>query len=251
MKVETQNENLENADLINIKSNGGNLIFKTINSIMKDLPAIGKDSKNTQQNFWFRGIDAVMNGLNPMFAKHGLFVVPNVLEQRREEKATKSGGLLTYSIITVAYTFYATDGSSIVATVIGEAMDSADKATNKAMSIAFKYACFQVFCIPTEEVVDPDGSSPDPASKGQKATKPTSPKPTTPEEIADEETLGLRKSVIELATKLGGKTNEEVMKMTVDTIGSKNPNNCSDKVKLNTLIDSLNKLSTAEIKEDK
>ena len=40
-------------------------------------------------------------------------------------------------------------------------MDSGDKATNKAMAIAFKYACFQVFCIPTEEMKDPDGETPE------------------------------------------------------------------------------------------
>lgn len=59
----------------------------------------------------------------------------------------------------VKYTFYAEDGTSVTATVTGEGMDSGDKSLNKAMSIAFKYACFQVFCIPTEEMVDPDGES--------------------------------------------------------------------------------------------
>ena len=43
-----------------------------------------------------------------------------------------------------------------MAVVIGEGMDSGDKATNKAMAIAYKYACFQTFCIPTEEMKDPD-----------------------------------------------------------------------------------------------
>ena len=54
-------------------------------------------------------------------------------------------------------------------------MDSGDKATNKAMSIAFKYACFQTFCIPTEEMVDPDAEchevKPKPQSKGKKAAE--------------------------------------------------------------------------------
>jgi hypothetical protein len=68
---------------------------------------------------------------------------------------------LIYSICTIKYTFYAEDGSSVSATVIGEGMDSGDKATNKAMSIAFKYACFQVFCIPTEEMKDPDADTPE------------------------------------------------------------------------------------------
>lgn len=40
-------------------------------------------------------------------------------------------------------------------------MDSGDKSSNKAMSVAFKYACFQALCIPTEEMKDPDGETPE------------------------------------------------------------------------------------------
>lgn len=134
-------------------------IFETVSAVMKDIGAIGKTSKNTTQGFMFRGIDAVMNAINPALVKYKLFIVPEVLEQTREERQTTKGGTLIYSIVKVKYTFYAEDGTSITATVIGEGMDSGDKATNKAMSIAFKYACFQVFCIPTEEMVDPDKES--------------------------------------------------------------------------------------------
>jgi hypothetical protein len=134
-------------------------IFESISKVMGDIGAIGKTSKNTTQGFMFRGIDAVMNAINPALVNYKLFIVPEVLEQTREERQTTKGGTLIYSIVKVKYTFYAEDGTSITATVIGEGMDSGDKATNKAMSIAFKYACFQVFCIPTEEMVDPDKES--------------------------------------------------------------------------------------------
>jgi len=131
-------------------------IFETINAVMADIGAVGKTSKNQQQGFMFRGIDAVMNALAPALVKNKCFVVPEILDQTREERQSSKGGTLLYSICKIRYTFYAEDGSSISATVIGEGMDSGDKATNKAMSIAFKYACFQVFCIPTEEMQDPD-----------------------------------------------------------------------------------------------
>ena len=104
----------------------------------------------------FRGIDAVMNALAPALQKYKLFIVPEVLEQTREERVNSKGTVLIYSICKIRYRFYAEDGSFIESVVIGEGMDTGDKATNKAMSIAFKYACFQVFCIPTEEMVDPD-----------------------------------------------------------------------------------------------
>lgn len=131
-------------------------IYQTISDVMAEIGFIGKDTKNQMQGFMYRGIDAVMNALNPALIKHKLFIVPEVLEQTREERQNSKGTTLIYSICKVKYTFYAEDGSSVSAIVIGEGMDSGDKATNKAMSIAFKYACFQVFCIPTEEMVDPD-----------------------------------------------------------------------------------------------
>ena len=131
-------------------------IFETINAVMTDIGAVGKTSKNPQQGFMFRGIDAVMNALAPALVKNKCFVVPEILDQTREERQTVKGGTLLYSICKIKYTFFAEDGSNISAVVIGEGMDSGDKATNKAMSVAFKYACFQVFCIPTEEMQDPD-----------------------------------------------------------------------------------------------
>ena len=131
-------------------------IYETISAVMNEIGAVGKTSKNAQQGFMFRGIDAVMNAISPALQKHKLFIVPEILEQTREERQTRNGSALIYSICKIKYTFYAEDGSSISAIVIGEGMDSGDKATNKAMSIAFKYACFQTFCIPTEEMVDPD-----------------------------------------------------------------------------------------------
>ena len=109
-----------------------------------------------------------MNALYPVLCRHGLFIVPEVLEHTREERAARSGGNLIYSIIKMRYTMYATDGSSVSAVVIGEGMDSADKSSNKAMAVAMKYALFQLFCIPTEDMGndDPDGHSP-PDSKPQ------------------------------------------------------------------------------------
>lgn len=134
----------------------GKKIYEAIPKVMADVGAVGKNNKNTQQNFMYRGIDAVMNALQPAMIKNKVFVVPTVLNEERTERVNKNGVLLFYTRLTVSYNFYAEDGSFINAVVVGEAMDSGDKATNKAMSIAYKYACFQVFCIPTEEMKDPD-----------------------------------------------------------------------------------------------
>ena len=142
-------------------------IYQAITDIMSEGYAITKDKRNQKQGYVYRGIDDVMNTFQPLLAKHHVFVVPEVLERERQERATykdgKQSGTLLYSILTMRYTFYAEDGSSVSAVVIGEGMDSGDKASNKAMSVAFKYACFQVLCIPTEEMVDPDTDTPEPS----------------------------------------------------------------------------------------
>lgn len=144
-------------------------IFETINAVMEEIGAVGKNSRNEKQKYMYRGVDDVMNALNPAFTKHKLFMVPEVVSQKREERQTANEKNLIHSVLSVKYTFYAEDGSSIYTIVPGEGMDSGDKASNKAMSAAFKYACFQTFCIPTEEMPDPDAETPPPS----KPVKPT------------------------------------------------------------------------------
>lgn len=140
-------------------------IYESITKIMEEVPVIGKEKLNKQQNFKFRGIDDVMNALQPLLAKYKVFIVPEILEQSREERISSKGGNLIYSICKIKYKFYAEDGTFIEAITIGEGMDSGDKATNKAMAAAMKYVLFQVFCIPTEEMKDPDGEIPEGSTK--------------------------------------------------------------------------------------
>lgn len=151
-------------------------IFESITAIMQEIPAIGKEKKNQQQGFKYRGIDDVMNALQPILSKHKVFVVPEVIDQAREDRVTNKGGTILYSMLKIKYTFYAEDGTNVSAVVIGEGMDSGDKASNKAMAIAMKYAFFQVFCIPTEEMKDTDAETPEP-SRPKEPAIPTRQKP--------------------------------------------------------------------------
>jgi len=138
-------------------------IIEELAAIMDEIGAIGKSKKSTGVNFAYRGIDDVMNELHPLLAKHQVLTVPEVVDHHREERQTSGGKPMIYSIMTVRIHFVAVDGSEVVATVVGEGMDLSDKAGNKAMAIAYKYACCQVFCIPTEEIAkaDPDGYQPE------------------------------------------------------------------------------------------
>ncbi len=143
-------------------------IYKQICSVMQEINAIGKDRRNQTQNFQYRGIDDVMNELHSVLAKCGVFVVPQVLDEARTTGKTKSGGDMFYTRLKIKFTFYAEDGSYIESVVIGEAMDTGDKASNKALSVGLKYALLQVFCIPTEDEKDPDAQSPEPQAGSMK-----------------------------------------------------------------------------------
>jgi len=137
-------------------------IYQSITKAMSEIEPIAKAQKNTMQGFMFRGIDAIMNELQPVFIRNKIFIVPEVIDMKREDKVTAKGGSLVYAVLTIKFNFIAEDGSSVSAIVIGEAMDSGDKASNKALSVGFKYACLQVFCIPTEDTKDPDFESHEP-----------------------------------------------------------------------------------------
>ena len=134
-------------------------IYESIAKIQSEIDFIGKDKQVKEGgNYRYRGVDQVLNTLHPLFAKHKVFAVPEVLEVLfREEKQTNSGKRVLYEVLRVKYCFYAEDGTNVSAVVDGEAMDSGDKASNKCMSVAYKYACFQILSIPTEETAaDPD-----------------------------------------------------------------------------------------------
>ena len=132
------------------------MIYRSIAGVIADVGAVGKDKMNKQQGFKFRSIDDVYNALHPALAKNKVVIVPDILEREVEKLQTAKGTLMHHVTCTIKFTFYAEDGSSIESTLVGEALDTGDKATNKAMAIAYKYACFQVFCIPTSDMADPD-----------------------------------------------------------------------------------------------
>jgi hypothetical protein len=123
---------------------------------------IGKDRENTAQNYAFRGIDDVYNALGKVLARNGLVILPRVLSRSVIERETAVGKVLFYVTVEVEFDIVAAeDGSKHTIKTFGEAMDSADKATNKAMSAAYKYAAFMAFCIPTEGDDDPDAHTHD------------------------------------------------------------------------------------------
>ena len=180
-------------------------VYEAIVSCSADIAAIGisKDRKNAQQGYNFRGIDDVYNAMAPILAANGLVVLPRVLSRDVVERQTKSGGALFYTTVEVEYDFVsAGDGSKHTVKTYGEAMDSADKSTNKAMSAAYKYACMQAFCIPTEGDNDADGTTHEVKAKDAKTKPEVKPnaKPDKPPRTPLQEWLAKAKRELEALT---------------------------------------------------
>ena len=164
----------------------GNLIYKKMSDVMKEIGYVGKDQKNQAQGFKFRGIDQFVNALYPALTKHGVFMTPRATSYTQELKDVVRGtgkpGVDKHVSIMMEYDFFAEDGSKVtVGPVPAEGLDSGDKATNKALSAALKYALIQTFSVPTEDMAEADFESPvmdtskSTAPVVVKATLPTSP----------------------------------------------------------------------------
>lgn len=142
------------------------LIYKKMSDVMKDIKHVSKDQKNVAQGFKFRGIDQFVNALYPALTKNGVFMTPRTREYTQTLKdVTRSNGKAgvdKHVSIQMEYDFYAEDGSKItVGPIPAEGLDSGDKATNKALSAALKYALIQTFSVPTEDMAEADLETPE------------------------------------------------------------------------------------------
>lgn len=136
-------------------------VYQAINEVTSAMASEGlsKSRKNDQQGYRFRGIDDVYNVLARHLANAKLCMLPRVMGREATERPTKSGGVSTFVVVDVEFDMVsAVDGSKHIIRTLGEAMDIADKATNKGMSAAMKYACLMAFQIPTEGDNDADAS---------------------------------------------------------------------------------------------
>jgi hypothetical protein len=158
-------------------------VYQAVRDISKELAAMGisKDRRNTQgASFNFRGIDDVMDVLAPLLPKYNLVMLPRAVSRHQEERQSKSGGALFYTDVVMEYDLVsAIDGSKHTISMFGEAMDSSDKSTNKAESAAFKYACFQAYCIPVQGTPEADAETPEAAPSQKSQQKRSTSNPST------------------------------------------------------------------------
>jgi hypothetical protein len=144
----------------------GELIHEAMAAIQADVSAIPKAERNKQQGYSFRSIKQVVEMLHPLLAEHGVLMLPTVEDQTRTEFTTKHDNVMNCCILTVRFDFVARDGSRVTVTTVGEGADTMDKATNKAMTAAQKYAMTLAFSIPFGDQEDADADSP-----GERATR--------------------------------------------------------------------------------
>lgn len=147
---------------------------------MAEIGSVAKDQRNAAQGFKFRGIDQFVNALYPALVKHGVFMAPRCVSEKSELREVTRGsgkaGVDKYVSILMEYDFFAEDGSKVtVGPIPAEGFDSGDKATNKALSAALKYALIQTFSIPTEDMAEADKDSPVNEAAPIRTTVPSSP----------------------------------------------------------------------------
>lgn len=135
-------------------------VYKAINAVQAELAKTGIAKDRQAQGFKFRGIDDVFNAIAPLLAANQLCILPRMLSREATERTNKNGTQITFVTVDAEFDFVsAEDGSKHTVRTFGEAMDVSDKATNKAMSAAYKYAAFQAFAIPTEGDQDTENYS--------------------------------------------------------------------------------------------
>ena len=140
-------------------------VYRAIQRVSREMAKYGisKDGKNAAQGFNFRGIDQVLNALSLPLVEHGLLILPRVTQRAQSERPTAKGGVMFDVVVWIDFDLVSVeDGSQHTVSMIGEASDSGDKATSKAVSMAFKYMVFDTFCVPVEGLDDADASTPAP-----------------------------------------------------------------------------------------
>ncbi len=152
-------------------------IYVALAAVMEQVRAVAKRDFNDHQRFSFRGVDAVVNAVGPALRDHGVIVVPVVRSVEYAAVTTTNNKPSTACRVLVDYVFAGPAGDSITSTVAGEAWDHGDKATPKAMSVAFRTALLQALALPTDE--------PDPDQHTYQQAHPTDPMRAAKVEVAE------------------------------------------------------------------
>lgn len=152
-------------------------VHVAFNRVKAEVGAVGKNRKNEAQGYYFRSIEDFIDAVSPVLARHGVLMLPNIVEHKlfHFERTTNNGKQSTSTVATVTTEWHVIGpmGDSFTFRTVGEGADTADKATNKAMSASFKYAMAQGMAIPLhlDDGDSTDGANEKPARARASSTK--------------------------------------------------------------------------------
>jgi hypothetical protein len=182
--------------------------------VMQDVQEIRKDSTaNMGGQVRFRGVDATMNAFGAAQRRHGVIVMPTSVEKAYGETKTSNGKVMRECTVTVTYKIMGPKGDHMTVMSIGESLDTGDKATAKAMSVALRTLLLQVGMVPTEMPKDPDQQV---YERGEASVRPSA---SYREEILDPETSRGRLRQIYNELKRFGQLNDIVKGVDGEDIG--------------------------------
>jgi hypothetical protein len=124
-------------------------------AVMKQVPYLQKRSSK-ELSYTFAGEADLIRAIRGAMIEHGMTVTPTGAEPVFSGTQTaRSGKEMPHIRLRLTYRFsHAPTGEYVDVQTIGEALDTSDKAANKAMTIGLKYAIRQFFLIETGD--DPD-----------------------------------------------------------------------------------------------
>lgn len=127
--------------------------------VRKEVRAIAKgeqyNAAGTRYNF--RGVDTVVNTFGPVTLKHGVNVLPTRVAAEYRDTTTSKGNKMRECTVCVSWLIVGPKGDTLALQTQGEALDSADKGTAKAQSVALRVLLLTGGLTPTHDK-DPDSS---------------------------------------------------------------------------------------------
>jgi hypothetical protein len=186
-------------------------VHSKLGLIAAEIGPINKDEKNREQGYSFRSIETIVEKARPLFARERISTAPNLVSLEHGEVVSKGGAKGWRAIVVMSYTFTAaSDGSSMVVSMPGEAIDYGDKSTSKACQMAYKYALIQALQIGSGEA-DPDSHTP------EQVVRPPNPLIVAKEQLLaavdgnKDKAKEIWKAAEELGKSTGAETPEEIL----------------------------------------
>lgn len=129
-------------------------VYEAVRRVLADMPAIekGGTAPANMGGYKFRRVEDITAALKPLFAKHGVLCMPTVKQRVETQRNTANNKVLYCVDLEIEFAFYGPKGDCLTTNVWGQGTDSGDKATQKAVTSAFKTLLSVVFCISDSEM---------------------------------------------------------------------------------------------------